>query len=168
MKLEYQKMHLVNNKIRGGEMETNENTTSHKLLTTLIKLKRTNWHPNQVAGLTHSEIMVLFAIDKNVKPGEYGIKVSHISHLLMVAPPTITQLINNLETNGFVQRNSDKADRRAVRIVLTEKGKETIKEAAQLFYASINGLVDYLGEDNSKQLIELLSKVINYINEIKE
>lgn len=146
-------------------MNTNENSTTQKLLDSIAKFKRIHWHQSPVEGLSHAEISVLFCIKKSVKPQGLGMKVSEISHHLKVASPTITQQINSLEIQGFVERTIDPKDRRAVRIKITEKGEDAIKKAWGVLYASMNGLVEYLGEEKSRELIDILSDVITYFNE---
>lgn len=146
-------------------MKNEVNPAAHRLMESFTKLKRIKWHPIPIQGLTHSEIMVLFCIKKRVKPEESGIKVSELSNFLKVAPPTITQSINSLDSNGFVLRKMDAKDRRAVQITLTEKGENAIKEAEENFLTSFTGLTEFLGEEDSNELADLLAKVYNYYND---
>jgi DNA-binding MarR family transcriptional regulator len=146
-------------------MKNQRNPVAQKLLEAFTQFHRLNWKQSPIVGLKSSEIMVLFCIKKTVHPESHGIKVSDISKALRVAPPTITQLINSLEANGYVERTMDKADRRAVRVKITERGEGTIAQAADAFFESFNGLVEYLGENKSKELAELLSKAFGYFEE---
>ncbi|HEU5379737.1 MAG TPA: MarR family transcriptional regulator [Ktedonobacteraceae bacterium] len=92
-------------------------------------------------------------------------KVSEISKLLHVTSPTITQLLKGLEANGLVERHLDPNDRRSVRIALTARGEEVAQRAEKIFTDSFIGLAEFLGEEESNQLIELLSKAYRYFNE---
>jgi len=121
--------------------------------------------PTINSGCTLSEIRVLFCIRKSTKSDTSEMKVSEISKLLHVTSPTITQLLKGLEANGLVTRHIDPTDRRAVGIALTEKGEMVTQQAADAFSASFEGLVEYLGEEQSYQLAELLSKVFRYFKE---
>lgn len=150
---------------RGDKMSNDENTAAHRLMESFTRLKRIKWHPIPIEGLTHAELMVLFCIKKKVKPEESGLKVSELSNFLNVAPPTITQSINSLDKNGFVLRKMDAKDRRAVQISLTVKGENAIKEAERNFLISFNKLSDFLGEEDSNKLADLLSKVYTYFND---
>ncbi len=94
-------------------------------------------------------------------------KVSELSNTLNVASPTITQQINNLETHGYVERSIDKEDRRVVRIKLTEKGLQAQRKAAEAFLVTVNGLVEYLGEEDTEKLAELMTKVSYYFTEVR-
>jgi DNA-binding MarR family transcriptional regulator len=134
-------------------MENNNVSTEQKLMRAFMQFNKAGWHHRSVAGCKPSEIWVLFCIKKGVNPDAPEMKVSDISKLLHVTSPTITQLI------------IDPTDRRAVGIKLTEKGEIVTKKARDAFLASFHGLVEYLGEEQSNQLAELLSKVFVYFNE---
>ena len=146
-------------------MENNNNSTEQKLMRAFMQFNKAGWQHRSVAGCKPSEIWVLFCIKKGVNPDTPEMKVSDISKLLHVTSPTITQLIKGLEANGLVERNIDPTDRRAVGIKLTQKGEMVTKKARDAFLASFHGLVEYLGEEQSNQLAELLPKVIRYYNE---
>src|SRR6266568_1371328 len=139
--------------------------TAQKLFRSFMQFNKAEWHQRSIAGCTPSEIRVLFCIRKGVKPDTLEIKVSEISKMLHVTSPTITQLLKGLEANGLVTRHIDPTDRRAVGIALTEKGEMVTQQAADAFSASFEGLVEYLGEEQSYQLAELLSKVFRYFKE---
>jgi DNA-binding MarR family transcriptional regulator len=82
-----------------------------------------------------------------------------------VTSPTVTQLIKGLEANGLIERNIDPEDRRSVGIKLTEKGEMITQQAAAAFEEDTNGLIEYLGEEQSNQLAELLMKAYHYYEE---
>ena len=142
-----------------------------------MQFKRADWHQTATMGYKPSEIRVLFCLGKGLSidtqelekelrpPDMREMKVSEISKRLHVTPPTVTQLIKGLEINGLVERNGDPVDRRAVGIKLTEKGEKITRLATNDFLASINGLIEYLGEEQSDQLAELLVKASRYYNE---
>ncbi len=144
-------------------MTVQTNATAQKLLQALDQFHRAKWHEQQTfAGCKPSEIRVLFCIKNGSKPGA-PMKVSEISKLMHVTSPTITQLLNSLEPNGLVERQSDPEDRRSVGIRLTEKGEWVTERAWEGFLTALQGLIDYLGEEDSERLADLLFKVLRYI-----
>lgn len=161
----------------GEDVDIQNNETAQKLLRALMQFKRAGWHQTSTTGYKPSELRVLFCLGKGVRPDTHELekdarpddmremKVSEISRRLHVTPPTVTQLIKGLEANGLVERNIDPVDRRAVGIKLTEKGEKITRQAASDFLASLNGLIEYLGEEESDQLAELLVKVSRYYND---
>jgi len=146
-------------------MEKNTNPIAQKLMKTFMQFNKVEWHQRSIAGCTPSEIRLLFCIRKGAKSDTPEIKVSEISKLLHVTSPTITQLLNGLEANGLVERHMNPADRRAVGVMLTQKGEMVTQQAADAFSASIHGLIEYLGEEQSNQLADLLSRAFGYYNE---
>lgn len=143
-------------------MEDNKELIVEKIMKCLAEFRRFHKHKSPISSLTHSETMVLFSVRNYVEIHHIGVKTSELSNILNVASPTITQQINSLETRGFVERNIDKEDRRAVRIKVTEKGEEVLRKACKEFEASIKGLVEHLGQEKSEQLADLLSETFNY------
>jgi len=130
-----------------------------------MQFGRAEWHQRTVAGCKPSEIKVLMCIKKGIKPDNAEIKVSEISRMMHVTSPTITQLIKGLEANGLIERHNDLSDRRMVGIRLTEQGEKVTQQAIEAFTASISGLIEYLGEEESNQLADLMYKVFSYYNE---
>lgn len=148
-------------------METNQDIkpTTLKLMRAMREFHRSGWQEHAIAGCKPSEIRVLFCIKHGLKPGLSAMKVSEISKLLRVTSPTVTQLLKGLEVNGFVERHVDLLDRRVVYIQLSEKGETFTRQAMEAFTSSVDGLVEYLGEEQSDQLAELLAKAFRYFGE---
>ncbi|MGH2510206.1 MAG: MarR family winged helix-turn-helix transcriptional regulator [Ktedonobacteraceae bacterium] len=141
------------------EIDRDINPTTLKLMQAFREFYRSAWQDRPVSGCKPSEIRVLFCI----RHGQ--MKVSEISKLLHVTSPSVTQLLKGLETNGLIERHINPTDRRAVGIKLTEKGETLIKQSTKAFTQSMDGLVEYLGEEESHQLAELLSKAFRYLSE---
>ncbi|SMC27544.1 DNA-binding transcriptional regulator, MarR family [Clostridium acidisoli DSM 12555] len=148
-------------------MEEDISLTAQKLLKSINEFRRISKHGSPIEGLTHSEAMLVFCIKKNISSDEAGIKTSELSRVLKVASPTITQQINNLEARGYVERNADKNDRRAVRIKLTEAGEDVLRKTFKAFNEMIEGLVRYLGNERGNELADLLADAVTYFSEIK-
>jgi DNA-binding MarR family transcriptional regulator len=146
-------------------MDSNTGATEQKLFRSFMQFHKAAWHQRSIAGCTPSEIRVLFCIRKGAGPHTPEIKVSEISKHLHVTSPTVTQLLKGLEAKRLIERRIDPTDRRAVGITLTEEGEKVTQQAAEAFSASLNGLIEYLGEEQSNQLADLLSKVVRYYNE---
>jgi DNA-binding MarR family transcriptional regulator len=146
-------------------MDQNTTATEQKLLNALIQFKRLGWYQRAVAGCKPSEIRVLFCVKEGTNADLPEMKVSEISKQMGVTSPTITQLLKSLEAHGLIERNVDPIDRRAVGIKLTIKGRKVAQQAMDAFLASIKGLVEYLGEEESHQFAELLFKAFHYFSE---
>ncbi|CEG25496.1 MarR family winged helix-turn-helix transcriptional regulator [Bacillus sp. B-jedd] len=139
-----------------------DSETAQKLINTFMQFRKTGWHTKKIAGFNPSEFKMMAVIKQGMSEGNGVMKVSEISQKLHVTPPTVTQLINVLEKDGFVERTIDPDDRRAVKIRLTEKGLEVTDQARKAFREKFLGLIDHLGEEDSLKLAELLTKVNEY------
>ena len=144
------------------ETGVNVDATARKLLDVLVRFRRHGWQQAPLGGLTRGEVGTLFHIWKAGEEDEAGAKVSDISTLMNVAPPSVTQQLNGLEKQGDIERKMDSEDRRVVRVSLTSKGQIMLKEASDDFLTSITGLVNYLGEQDSLVLADLLVRVSDY------
>lgn len=152
-------------------MNLTAETTAQRLAQSLMQLNKALMLLNRAelhqhfAGCKRSEIGVLFMIRHGAKSESRVMKVSEISKEMQVTTPTITQVLKGLEANGWIERRADPNDRRAVGIALTARGEELAQRAEKVFLASFQGLAEYLGEEQSNQLAELLCKAFRYFNE---
>ncbi|MEH7097772.1 MarR family winged helix-turn-helix transcriptional regulator [Neobacillus vireti] len=143
-----------------------ESETAQKLMKAFQQFRKTGWHEKKIAGFNPSEFRVL-ALLQRANENNSELKVSEISQKLRVTPPTVTQIINVLERDGFIERTIHPADRRSVKISLTKEGLQATEQARQKFANTFLGLIDYLGEAESVQLAELLFKVHDYFNQLE-
>jgi DNA-binding MarR family transcriptional regulator len=114
------------------------------------------------------EIMVLYFISTNVKDDSPGLMISEISGKLNVTPPTVTQHINSLEAQELVERHADPADRRFVRIQLSDKGEKYIQRINEARLDLFLDLVMHLGEEESLLFAEMMRKASDYMFKQKE
>jgi DNA-binding MarR family transcriptional regulator len=147
------------------DADSNMSPIARNLLKALMQFRRAEWHQRSIAGYKPSEIKVLLCIKRGIGPSTPEIKVSEISKRLHVTSPTVTQLIKGLEADGLIERHIDPQDRRSAGIKLTEKGEFVTRQAETAFEESVNGLIEYLGEEQSNQLVELLMKAYRYYEE---
>lgn len=114
------------------------------------------------------EIMVLYFISMNVTEDSQGLMVSEISRKLNVTSPTVTQHINSLEAQDLVERHADPADRRVVRIRLTDKGRTYIERINEARLNLFVGLVKHLGEEESLLFAGMMKKASDYMRKQQE
>ncbi len=73
-------------------------------------------------SLTFQQYNVLRIID-----GEEAMPQAEIARRLLVSAPVVTRLAATLVDSGYVQRGTDPADRRTVRLSLTLKGRRKVR-----------------------------------------
>lgn len=60
-----------------------------------------------------------------------GAAQSEIAKIERITPATATVTLQTMEKNGLVRRESDERDLRVMRVYLTDKGKDVLKESRQ-------------------------------------
>lgn len=80
----------------------------------------------QSFGLTPAGAAVVMAIHRNA-----DLNHGELAEACLVRPATLTGVVDTLVRTGFVTREADAADRRAVRILLTGKGEQVAAKVAK-------------------------------------
>lgn len=112
---------------------------------------------NQMAsefGITQSIGYLLINIDE-----EDGTTVSKVAALLGLKSTSLSRMLNNLERDGLIYRESHLTDKRSVKLYLTDKGKEK-RHLARVVVKKFNDYLNtHLSENEHLQLIESLKKI---------
>ncbi|WP_295652386.1 MarR family transcriptional regulator [uncultured Mucilaginibacter sp.] len=112
---------------------------------------------NQLAsefGITQSIGYLLINIDENE-----GTTVSEVAGLLGLKSTSLSRMLINLEDMGLVYRESNKGDKRSVKIYLTPLGKEK-RHLARVVVRKFNDYLNsHISEADKHQLTETLKKI---------
>jgi DNA-binding MarR family transcriptional regulator len=95
-----------------------------------------------------------------------GLKMNELSRLLMVTGGNVTAIVDQLETEGLVERLPEPADRRAYRIRLTRAGERSFGEMASAHEEWVIELLGGLSRKEHDELLELLAKVKSGVVEV--
>lgn len=102
----------------------------------------------------HSAVMAHIDIDG-------GTRLSTIAMRANITPQAVGELVDDLERLGYVVRQPDPDDRRAKRIVLTDRGRESVAAALDTIATLEAELEDLLGSDKLAELHVSLSRIIS-------
>lgn len=80
-----------------------------------------------------------------------------------VTRATITGLLQGLEHDGLIERESSDDDKRMFFVMLTKKGRKYVDEVLPELFRRIKELMSGLAESERKQFLTLLDKVGNRI-----
>lgn len=89
-----------------------------------------------------------------------GLKMSELSSVLRVSNGNVTGIVDRLEQEGFIARYPVAADRRAVMVRLTSKGKKEFEIQAKAHEAWITELFNEVTEARYTVLIEELNVIL--------
>jgi DNA-binding MarR family transcriptional regulator len=104
-------------------------------------------------GLTHPQYLVMLALWQHAP-----LSVKDLSGLLQLDPGTLSPLLKRLETTGYVRRQRDPGDERALAVTLTDAGAALRARAEQVPAAVVERLGMNL--DELQRLHESLTRVI--------
>ena len=91
---------------------------------------------------------------------EEGLRQKQIAEQFKVNPSTMSELIDKLESDGYLVRTVDPTDKRATLISLTEKGRARASELEDGRNEYFSQFFTTLTEDEKKELIRLLDKLL--------
>jgi len=141
-----------------------------------------NTEKNNFSGTIRELFRNLCLMDKNEKgccgitmPQAYAIEeikakpgctMKELSRKSGVATSTMTRIVNVLERDGLVKRKKGAADRRQVRLELTEKGMRVYNKLNSCYESYIRLIQDKLPEKEKtaiKECLEILNGVIGSV-----
>lgn len=93
------------------------------------------------------------------------IKPSQISALMGLQQPSITPSLRSLEERGYVRRRNSDQDRREVFFSVTDKTRTMAAEERRRTAQMFAGLADYLGEEDTRKLMEIMERVSSYLDQ---
>jgi DNA-binding MarR family transcriptional regulator len=89
--------------------------------------------------------------------------VGGLARAEQVSAPTMSRLVSGLERDGFVVREADEGDARAVRVRATAKGTRVLQEGRRRRVAELDELLDGLSDEELRTLgsaAEIMERVL--------
>ena len=149
-------------------LEDSEKTLlAEEFVSKFTQIKRIGFS-GSLEGIRPSEYILLNILTRNIESGATGMKISDLSNHLQITPAAVTHAINSLEESGYVERFSDSSDRRVVLVRVSEKSREVVKAIQQKQFELLKGLINYMGIEDSKEFIRLITKTIHYMKTWKQ
>jgi len=109
--------------------------------------------------LTFAEVVILDQII-NLKS---DVTVSNISESLNISKAAISKLVTSIEQKGYILKKEDIKDKRISHIIITPKGEEVVGKTFEHFEKMSRFISEKMGQEDLKQLVELLKKLYNVI-----
>ncbi|MET8778063.1 MarR family transcriptional regulator [Nocardia sp. NPDC004654] len=101
-------------------------------------------------GLQRGEFDVLAALRRSGEP--FQLNPSVLADTLMLSRAGMTGRLDRLESAGLVRRIADAADRRAVRVALTDAGRELVDTAVTAHTRNETRILSVLSAQDRKDL----------------
>ncbi|HCC00063.1 MAG TPA: hypothetical protein DEP42_02385 [Ruminococcaceae bacterium] len=84
---------------------------------------------------------------------------SDISRAMGTTPARVAAALNSLEKEGIITRRIDPSDRRRILVELTVSGEKQAKVQDEIRLASTANMLEYLGEKDAKNYLNIMKKL---------
>jgi len=111
----------------------------------------------QKAGVSHQHyeiLLMMVALDGPVRAVDLARQLERSTN-------TMSTILDRMEKCGFVRKVRNLSDRRAVRLVVTQKGKDKLKQATETGWTLIHRLLASFSDRDLDSLSCLLEKLRN-------
>src|SRR5919205_371679 len=117
-------------------------------------------HNGSRLGLTRAQCRTLGYLARNE-----GINQAGLADLLEIKPMTLVRQIDRMEEDGWIERQPQPSDRRARRLVLTDKARPILARILELSNEIRAESFAGLSRDEGRHLLELLRRVHSNLSE---
>ena len=97
-----------------------------------------------------------------------GTRITMLADRAGVTKQAMGQLVSELETRGYIQREPDPEDKRAVLIKFTKLGWQFLQDAFEVKREIEADYATILGEEGMRQLHSLLNRLLDNLSENTE
>jgi DNA-binding MarR family transcriptional regulator len=97
---------------------------------------------------------------------EDGLKASEVADRAWSSPGTLTSVVNTLVRDGFVERRPDEADRRVVRLYITDQGRAVITYYVSQASAWWRKAFDFVDSDDEAVVRRFFIQMIDHLSQL--
>ena len=106
-------------------------------------------------NITEMQFEVLYLLHIS---GDNGLIMSELGYKLEMARSGVTLLVDKMASAGLVKRRGDAEDRRIIKVMITEKGNEIMKEIFPSNDIFKGSSLDFMQQDEKELLYKLIIK----------
>lgn len=127
------------------------------LLTTLLSstFRQILWRQALELDLNYSQAQVLFHVAKTP-----GVLMGAVARTFGITLPAVTQVVQRLESKGFLKRAEGPQDRRQVRLFLTADGEHLAKKLEALQVEGLGRVLGRLSAAERKDVIRGIERLV--------
>jgi len=93
--------------------------------------------------------------------------VGEIAERCHVAVPTVSRMLNHLEANGLIERYIDPANRRVIRVAVTEAGRAAEAEMTRRFEVALEKVLSPLTDAELADLITAFGHLERLVTDVE-
>ena len=112
----------------------------------------------QEEGFTARQIVYIDIINTLGNPN-----LGEIAKALKLSKPSVTAIVDKLESNGYIEKFQSDEDRRSFHVHLSTKGKNLVKMHGETHNKIVDMLQNNLDSKDLKNLVTILNKVVSKV-----
>lgn len=93
------------------------------------------------------------------------VRVSDVSGAMRVTTPSVTKLINELESLGIIKKHANRADKRVTTVTLTSAGMACYSLHIQYYHSKLAQILGSLDEKDCAATIQTMEKMYRLMKE---
>lgn len=92
-----------------------------------------------------------------------GMSQRDLARSMHISPASVTNMLQRMERDGWIDRKRDEADQRVVRVHLTAKANDTRKQARRVFQGMEDVLNSIYTDEEQATLRQLLTRLYEHL-----
>ncbi|GAA3736233.1 MarR family transcriptional regulator [Streptomyces tremellae] len=145
----------------GRDASDRDGQLAEQLLRLTRRIHRIQKHRLGPVGITPAQGRLLRTVAYCVAHRDGPPRMADLAALLEVVPRAVTTLVDGLEANGWARRVPDPANRRVIRVELTDAGHGTLRALRDARRSAAEEVLAPLGDEQRETLGELLSALVD-------
>ena len=141
--------------------KTLDQTAEHLLTLLFFHHKQLLKSHDVVSGVQEAQFRILGLL---IKEGTRS--MSALGNRLFISRPYMTNLVDTLIKDGYVERNPDMKDRRVINITITERGIRQMENARYLYKERVKSIISNLDLQDLTTLCSSSEKVASILSKI--
>jgi DNA-binding MarR family transcriptional regulator len=118
------------------------------------------------SDINMTELVLMKGIADNSVDSENNVGLPDVRGYLSISKAAVSQMLGALERKGYINRDIDRNNRRNLIVTLTPKGREILTNKDNEFNDRLEKIITLLGEDDVKQMIAIINRMIEIINKL--
>lgn len=111
-------------------------------------------------------VLVHCALNYAAEHNGENVTVAQAAKRLGVPMPSVSRTLKALSQKGFIERYSDRDDRRAVRIKVTETGESELKKYLKCIFSIFDKAMRGFSDEEIKMMIELYGRFTEAVSKV--
>jgi DNA-binding MarR family transcriptional regulator len=113
----------------------------------------------ELKGIKPIELRILYNLSRHE-----SVPMNSLSSENNVTSPWITGIVEEMEKKGYVSKERNELDRRAINVTILEKGREILSGGLGVYANLISSSLEHLTPDEKEQFKKILLKIEDSLN----